>query len=355
VLKTIGQPLELVDLGQTKASLRLDSRYIKDVLQRTDQDSVSWTPIADHLRETYGFQPLIVDLFLCFLCQRDHRALQEIDGETVEARIGMPPTTRVRLQRGKLVSAADWHRLRDLGNQLFEEPRPPAHRSLQGQDRFAAALRGRGQAKRTVLQGLHSRLVHLGVEQGDRLTELSTANTRLGAVAQATTDSHKVLSELLAGWTDDNSDAIRSIVQQAETIRDALGELNEHARAHLKAGVQHAAIGVEVRGHLSALEGRLAAAQAEQPLTKEWISTWNKKAQELIKRLIEQPQPPTPPEPPQPPIVAPSAPRVVLLKVRVDPSDADAISSFLAQARKALSDQSGKSINVVLTREEDAE
>ena len=36
---------------------------------------------------------------------------------------------------------------------------------------------------------------------------------------------------------------MRSIVQQAETIRDALGELNEHARANLKAGVQHAAIG----------------------------------------------------------------------------------------------------------------
>ena len=51
----------------------------------------------------------------------------------------------------------------------------------------------------------------------------------------------------------------------------------------------------------------------------------------------------------------PSAPRVVLLKVRVDPNDADAISSFLAQARKALSEQGGKSINVVLAREEDAE
>ena len=102
----------------------------------------------------------------------------------------------------------------------------------------------------------------------------------------------------------------------------------------------------------------MAAAQAEQPLTKDWISTWNKKAQELIKRLIEQPQPqpPTPPQPPQPPIAPPpSAPRVVLLKVRVDPNDADAISGFLAQARKALSEQGTKSINVVLTREEDSE
>src|SRR5262249_37749676 len=84
VLKTLGQPLELVNLGQTKASLRLDSRYIKEVLQRSDHDTVAWTPIADHLRETYGFQPLLVDLFLCFLCQRDHRALQEFLGEPVD-------------------------------------------------------------------------------------------------------------------------------------------------------------------------------------------------------------------------------------------------------------------------------
>lgn len=357
VLKTLGQPLELVNLGQTKASLRLDSRYIKDVLQRADQDSVSWAPIADHLRETYGFQPLLVDLFLCFLCQRDHRALQDVDGEPIDVRIGMSQTTRIRLQRGKLVSAADWHRLRDLGNQLFEEPRPAAHRSLQGQDRFTAALRTKGQAKRTVLQGLHSRLVHLGVEQGDRLTELSTANTRLAPLVQSTTDSHKVLTELLAAWPDDPSDALRTIVQQAENFRDALGELSEHARANLTAGVNHPIVGTEVRGHLRALEGRLAAAQAEQPLTKDWVSTWNKKAQELIKLLIEQPQPPQP-QPdgsPLPPVPTPQPPRTVLVKARVNPADADAISSFLADVRKALAEQGTQPISVVLVRTEEIE
>jgi hypothetical protein len=356
VLKYLGQPLELVNLGQSKASLRLDSRYIKDVLQRTDQDSVAWAPIADHLRETYGFQPLVVDLFLCFLCQRDHRALQEISGEPLEVRIGLSPTTRVRLQRGKLVSPADWHRLRDLGNQLFNEPRPTAHRSLQSQDRFAATLSRHAKEKRTVLQGMHARIVHLGVEHGDRLKEIATANTRLSALAQTTTDSHKVCTELLAAWPDGTSDAMSSIVQQAETIRDALGELNEHARANLSAGTHHAAIGSEVGDHLNALEGRLAAAQVEQPLTKDWIQAWNRKAQDLIKRLIEQPQssPPLPPSPepiPQPPV----APRTVIVKSRLNPSDADAVSSFLGQVRKALAEQGSETLNVVLIREEDVE
>jgi hypothetical protein len=357
VLKTLGQPLELVNLGQTKASLRLDSRYIKDVLQRADQDSVAWTPIADHLREIYGFQPLLVDLFLCFLCQRDHRALQEIHGEPIEVRIGIPQTTRIRLQRGSLVSAADWHRLRDLGNQLFEEPRPPAHRSLQGQDRFASSLRTKGQEKRTVLQGLHSRLVHLGASDGERLHEVSTANSRLAALAQMTTDSYKVLTETLAAWPDDASDALRALVQQADRIRDVLGDLNEHAYNNLKAGINHALVGTEVSGHLSALDGRLRASQVEQPLTKEWVSTWNKKAQELIKRLIEQPQSPQPPVLPEPTVSSPLHPpmpsRAVILKARLDPHDADAISSFLAQAQKLLAEQGANPISVILAREED--
>jgi len=43
----------------------------------------------------------------------------------------------------------------------------------------------------------------------------------------------------------------------------------------------------------------------------------------------------------------------VILKARVDPHDADAISSFLAKARKVLAEQGAKPISVVLVREED--
>jgi hypothetical protein len=263
----------------------------------------------------------------------------------------MSPTTRIRLQRGKLVSAADWHRLRDLGNQLFDEPRPPAHRSLQGQDRFAAALRARGGSKRTVLQGLHARLVHLGIAQGDRLSELATANTRLAALAQSTSDSHKVLSELLAAWPDDASDPLRAIVQQAEGLRDALGDLDQNARTTLTAGVGHAEIGTEVQGHLGTLEDRLAATHAEQPISKDWIAAWNAKAQQLINQLVMRaPQPPLPPgpKPPGPPLPPPSS--SVLVTKTLDPTNAAEVSSFLAEVKKALGTQGDKPITVTLVR-----
>ena len=364
VMRTLGQPLELVNLGQTKASLRLDSRYIKDVLQKADNDSVAWAPIAEHLRDTYGLQPLVIDLFLSFLCQRDHRALQEIHGEPIEVKIGMSQTVRIRLQRGTLVGAADWHRLRDLGNHLFGEPRPPAHRSLQGQDKFGATLRQRGQEKRTVLQGLHQRLVHLGAEGSARVEELATANARLAPLAQSTTDSRKVLAELLAAWPDDATDKLRSLVQGAEAIRDALGELNENARKNLQSGANHSAVGSEVQDHLKALEGRLAATQAEKPLTKEWIKEWNKTAQQLIQRLLEQPTPPQPPIPvlptggtnggQQPEPLPPVTPAATLCTRRLNPTDPDAVSDFLAEVRRALSELSDGNIHVALVRQEPA-
>jgi hypothetical protein len=258
------------------------------------------------------------------------------------------------------VSAADWHRLRDLGNQLFEEPRPAAHRSLQGQDRFTTALRAKGQAKRTVLQGLHSRLVHLGVEQGARLAELSTAHTRLAPLVQSTTDSHKVLSELLAAWPDDASDALRTLVQQAEDLRDALADLSEHARTHLKAGTNHPAVGTDVNAHLGALNSRLAGAQAEQPLSRDWIATWNKKGQELIKRLIEQLPPLHPGQSPtvggvQALAPAPAALRSVLVRARVNPADGAAVSAFLADVRKALAEQGTERISLALVKTEENE
>jgi hypothetical protein len=361
VLKTLGQPLELVNLGQTKAALRLDSRYVKDVLQRVEKDSVAWAPIAEHLRDTYGFQPLVVDLFLAFLCQRDHRALSEPDGAPVEVRLGMPAGGHVRLQRGEVVKGAGWHRLRDLASHLFGEPRPPAQPSLQAQDRLAARLREHGEAKRAVLHGLHDRLVHLGVEGGARLAELAEASARLAPLVARTSDSYPALSDLLARWPDAPDDPLRGLVHGVEAIRDALGALNENARKNLRAGAQHPTLGERVRDHLAALDRRLAAAQAEQPLDRAWVAGWNRTAEELVHGLITPVVVPVAPvgpvgpvgpgwEPPlggvpadghrpgeeddRPPPRPPAA--TILCERTLDPGDPDDLTEFLGAVRQAL-------------------
>ena len=177
-------------------------------------------------------------------------------------------------------------------------------------------------------------------------------------LAQTTTDSWKVLTGLLAVWPDDASDPLRGLVQQAEAIRDALGELNENARKNLKFGVNHPAVGTEVCDHLGALDQRLSAMQAEQPLACDWVQTWNQKAQELIHRLLERPAPLASPAPelPRPPDAflspVPHA-SSILLETRLNPIDADAVTGFLAELRNSLAAQGGREIHVVVRREED--
>src|SRR5262249_43231608 len=157
-------------------------------------------------------------------------------------------------------------RLRELGTQLFGVPQPIAHRSLRGQDQFAATLREHGQKGRTVLQGLYERLGHLGVESGPRREELAMANGRLAPLAQATRDSQKVLNELLAQWPDNSSDPVRTVVQQAEVLRGVLGEVDEQALKHLQDGIGNPLVGAQAKDHLASLHSHLTAGQAELPL-----------------------------------------------------------------------------------------
>jgi len=113
--------LELVTWARPRLAAAR-SRYIKDVLQRADQIRLPGlrSPItARDLR----LPAAVTDLFLCFLCQRDHRALRELmesqsrcaSGDAHGADCACNGQTR---GRGGVASAA---RSR---NQLFNVPVP---------------------------------------------------------------------------------------------------------------------------------------------------------------------------------------------------------------------------------------
>ena len=283
-LRTLGQPLELVNLGQTKASLRLDSRYMKEVLARTDQDSVAWSPIAEHLRDAYGFQSPVIDLFLCFLCQRDHRALHD-SRRTIHgsAHRLCPVGTPIRLQRGRLVAAADWQRLRELGQQLFDIPQPPSHRSLQIQDRFVSDLIRAGRERRTTIQNLHHRLVNPGPGAGSAPHRaVRTRNTRLAPLDTKSTDSWQVLADLAAQWPDPSPGPLGEVVKKASALHGAVNLLQDATRTTLQGGFHHAG----VREHLADLDTCLSASQSDRQVDAAWITTWNQKAERLLGEIV---------------------------------------------------------------------
>ncbi len=358
-LRQLGQPLELVNLGQTKASLKLTSTFMKDVLQRADKDAVNWSEVADGLREQYGFHPLVIDLFLCFLCQRDHRALNAVTSEPVEVSIGMAATP-IRLERGKLVSPPEWSRLRELAAQVFGLALPPAQRSLQQQDKLTRELRARGGERRTTLMGLYERLGHLGVDAGPRRAELAEATRRLAPAMETTTDSYRVLTALLAAWPERVDDPVRAVVQTAETARDALAALDDQSRAHLEKGRGHGPVGASVASHLDELASYLTAASAERPITGPWVQTWNQQAQELIRRLIaatvdHRAEAGGIVAPPLPVVTVPAPPppaRIVHNEV-VNLASRSAIPELVATIKRELEGVGRGRVRVTITREDD--
>jgi len=213
-----------------------------------------------------------------------------------------------------------------------------------------------------VLQGFHARLVELGAAGGARITDVATANARLAPLAQTTTDSHKMLSELLSAWPDEGTDSagpldpIRAVVQQASLLREAVGELNVNSRSNLTAGGNHSIVGADVVAHLDSLEARLAAPEQELPLNMEWAKDWNKKAQGLIQRLLEQPagaMSATVSTKLSVGANVQAAPNRVLFKGHVDPSDAESVAAFLGEIKKALGTQAKTRIHVSVVREDE--
>ena len=209
------------------------------------------------------------------------------------------------------------------------------------------------------MEGLHERLVHLGAT-GARSAEVGNANDRLKALSRPTTDSHKVLTELLAAWPDQVEDPLRAVVQGAPALLDALAKLDDGARAHLEKGRSHPTVGAAVAAHLDELVAALAMASAERPVTGEWIGGWNRRSQELIASMIAthgtvevtlgavtakgtgaigpSPQPP-------------DAGRVVYAET-VNLAAKAAIPNLVAAIRGALEGRRGR-VRVTITREDD--
>ena len=165
VLKTLGDPLELVSMGQTRAQLRLDTRYIKTVREEAKGESVLWDSIDRKLQETYALTPIVRNFFLLLLSRLDSfRVVHAVHGDPVEVEIDNKSRTQVKLVRAPLLELPEWSRARELGPALFKVSPPSATRTLSEQDRFARELHTCTTARRAQLQGLHERLVRdLGV------------------------------------------------------------------------------------------------------------------------------------------------------------------------------------------------
>ncbi|MBI4699818.1 MAG: hypothetical protein HY744_01405 [Deltaproteobacteria bacterium] len=181
ILRGVGQPFELVETGERKARLRLDTRFIKTAIEKS----------------------------------------VEIDNR---ARAGL------RLQRAPVLDLPEWTRLRDLAQALFDLPAPSAHRSLAEQDRVTGELREAAEDCRTRLRAVHQRVVDLVGSEAARLEETKQAIAGLAPLAKKAEPS-QMLRELLALWPDDRAaPVVLAMRRLAEAVKalDALDLTSHH-------------------------------------------------------------------------------------------------------------------------------
>ncbi|MDO9018002.1 MAG: hypothetical protein Q8S73_40050 [Deltaproteobacteria bacterium] len=290
VLRGLGMPLEIVTVGQVRGTLRRDSRYLKAVLDRTQEATVKWAPIDEFLESSYGLDPEVRSLFLVFVARAcGYRVLQEITGEPVEVRIERKAKTSLVLQRASLVDPAEWSRLRELGPDLFGLEKPAAHRTLLEQDRFAGKVREAGRLLRERLQGLHARLARESDASTHRKSELASAIARFAPVAESGTDSCAMLRSLLQQWPETTGDTARVVVRRLAAVESAVNALEDRLVVMVGNLGANQQWGADAKARLETLRGYLADGEQERPLTVDLIRRWNDEAHVFVNEALRQP------------------------------------------------------------------
>lgn len=301
-LSRIAKPLELADVGQSRAQITHYGRFVK-VLDRElgDLKQVAWQPIADLLRgEPYGLPDELVDLLLVYVCLKGYRA-RTAAGDPVAATVGAGARV-VTLQKAELLSLPQWSRARLLGEQLLGVRSPDAHRSLSAQDALASALERAAQDARRELDALRSDLSRLGALEGERVAELQRLRDLLAPLTTPGADSHARLAAWLEAWPTEDA-SLRTQLRSRHDNRTALDELNRTSRKHLLAA-QGGRLAARVADVLGELDERLVSTEHVRPLRRVDVAAFNDKAGDIVNDLLKpdlvDPGGPTPDPRPRP-------------------------------------------------------
>jgi hypothetical protein len=341
ILRMVGLPFEVAEVGERKARLRLDTRYIKTVLEKAAGDSVSWEDIDGALEKRFGLLPACRNLFLVFLTRaQSYRVLKDVTGEPEPVEIDNRPRVGLRLQRAPVLELPEWVRVRDLAQSLFGLPAPSEHRSLGEQDRVTGELKKAAEDRRRRLQAVHEQIAKL-VPSGEHLAELKLAIAGLAPLAMKEEPS-KLLRAFLSLWPDDATAPRVLVMKNLKEVESALAALDATSQHLLETSSNHAMHGANVQAHLEVLREIIGSSEVEHRLTTQAIHKWNKDAKALLAKVLRPPSVPPPPVPPPvaPPVPPPPPPleeRIAVIKDYVlCPQDGNAMTEFMRGLRDKL-------------------
>lgn len=297
-LERLGKPLELLDVGESRAAVNHHGRFVKEVVAELgDHRTVSWVPIAEKLRDSpFGLSQDVVDLLLVYVCLRGYR-LRTSSGETVDARVGLGPGAYT-LEKAELLELAPWSRARSLAQQLLDVRGADAHRSLSAQDKLARRMAEAAAAVRGDLSDLHAQLHHLGGDGSARLVQIKELLDILGVLIRDGGDSSATLLAFLGRWPEEDA-ALRGQLLAVGANLTALDQLDRTSRTHLL-GAREGRLKERIAAALGELDERLHQTEQLRPLRRRDVEQFNREAKAIVAELLKGTGP-TPPPPPPPP------------------------------------------------------
>ncbi|TVQ88634.1 MAG: hypothetical protein EA397_16845 [Deltaproteobacteria bacterium] len=283
-LQMIGEPLELIRVGQSRATLEHTGRFARRLQELTQTDRVAWSPIADELTETFGLPAEVRDLLLIYVCLSGFRLRENRSGERVEPRIGMN-STAFTLERANVLPLPRWSAARKLAEHALGLDTHEAHRSLTAQDDLFRAAHEQAVVVRGRLQDLHRELQNLEAGDGRRAAQIRQGLDGLAPLVDDSQDSAQALEKWLDGWNDPDAH-LAGLCQRASSILGWLNDLDRRSLNHLRRA-SNPAFQDQIQEVLDDLADLLDAPEHERPLSKNAIADWNQQAEDLLQQIVQ--------------------------------------------------------------------
>jgi hypothetical protein len=288
-LQMLGEPLQLLEVGQSAAAIRQDGEYLQAIQRETSAQELVWDQTDARLAKDYGFQPLVRNFFLYLLVKAfEFRALEQGTGAPQEIKVQTKLWERVQLNRAPVLDHHEWTRARSLAEQLLGEVEKATRPSVSDQDRFLDSLRKRAGELTQQLNALSSALLHHKAGGGERHAEIQEAVKRLSPLLspllERDRDTSKPLRAWLEMWPKEIQDGTEHVVKQARVQHEALLKLDKTSHDVLSSLANNANHHEHSRalGLLAEFRDHLRTAESKAALSEAWVLGWNNRAKDCI-------------------------------------------------------------------------
>ncbi len=292
--KTIGEPLELVEIGTSKIGIRPQSRYLLRLNEIASGTKVEADDVREKLKQAFGFTDDVVDLFLLYLIKgkgyRVHKGERSVDSETID----FGRLDGVTLERGQQIEIHQWTEVKKQIADTWGSRIDPPELTLASQDELWREAGRLSREAKPLIDRIEKHLALLiDIAGGERQASLRYQSVQSALDLNAlpldeSKDSFDGLKEILE-WAPMFEGVLRSDAKEVIRMRSSL----DQALGKLEVGTARRILSIAKNGDQDAerLREKLLAFLSEVQRNADLVShgsDWSKNANTLIDNRLAQ-------------------------------------------------------------------